>query len=382
MSSSEELLSLTRRAFAHLEARTTDQAEATMALPVSAYRDPGRYRMEVDRIFRRRPLALALGSELQGPGGYRAMTVMETPVLLIRGSDGVARAFLNVCRHRGAPVCEPGTGSKPRFSCPYHAWSYDDQGRLAAMYGESTFGEVERASLSLKELPAAEAAGFVWVALTPGATFDIDAWLGDFAKQVTELDLDNWYINERRELEGPGWKVAWDGYLEGYHQQALHPNTVGKNTIGNLMVVDAYGPHQRIVFARKSLRKLRGVPESEWDPAEHIRLIHSAFPNLSISGVLGDHCLVSQVFPGPTPDRSLTIQTILCKSKPSTPTDVQAAEIFSAMVLEAVRDEDYAVGFKIQDGLDSGANEAFLFGRNEPTLQHYHRWVARMGAAG
>lgn len=67
-----------------------------------------------------------------------------------------------------------------------------------------------------------------------------------------------WHIYERRELDGPGWKIAWDGYLEGYHQQALHPNTVG-----NMMVVDAYGPHQRIVFARKSLRHLRGVPEAQ-----------------------------------------------------------------------------------------------------------------------
>ena len=379
MSHSDELMSLTRRAVAHLEARTTDQAEDTMALPVSAYCDPDRYRAEVDRIFRQQPLALALGSELRGPGGYRALSVMGTPVLLVRGRDGVARAFLNVCRHRGAPVCEPGAGSKMRFSCPYHAWSYDDRGQLAAMYGESTFGDVDRAGLALKELPSAERAGLVWVALTPGATFDIDDWLGDFAPQVAALDLDQWHIHERRELEGPGWKVAWDGYLEGYHQAALHPNTVGKNTIGNLMVVDAYGPHQRIVFARKSLRQLRGVPEAEWDPTQHIRLIHSAFPNLSISGVLGDHCLVSQIYPGPTPDRSLTIQTILCKEPPSTDAAQAAAEAFSAMVLEAVRDEDYAVGFKIQEGLGSGANTEFVFGRNEPTLQHYHRWVARMG---
>lgn len=382
MTRAEELMSLTRRAFAHLEARTTDQAAGTMALPVTAYSDPDRYRTEIDRIFRRLPLALALGSELRGPGGYRAMTVMGVPVLLVRGSDGVARGFINVCRHRGAPVCEPGVGAATQFSCPYHAWSYDDQGRLVGVYGGTTFGDIDRAALSLTALPTAERAGLVWVSLTPGAAFDIDEWLGEFAPQVAALELDRWHIYERRELDGPGWKVAWDGYLEGYHQQALHPNTVGKNTIGNMMVVDAYGPHQRIVFARKSLRELRGVPESQWDPAQHIRLIHSAFPNLSISGVLGDHCLVSQIYPGPTPDRSLTIQTILCREAPATAEAQAAAAAFSAMVLEAVKDEDYAVGFKIQEGLASGANREFVFGRNEPTLQHYHRWVARIGGQG
>lgn len=98
--------------------------------------------------------------------------------------------------------------------------------------------------------------------------------------------------------------------------------------------------------------------------------------------MLGDHCLVSQIYPGPTPDWSLTIQTILCREAPATAEAQAAAVAFSAMVLEAVKDEDYAVGFKIQEGLASGANREFVFGRNEPALQHDHRWVARLGGQG
>ena len=302
------------------------------------------------------------------------------PVLLVRGQDRVARAFINVCRHRGAPLCKDGHGTARRFSCPYHAWTYDDRGRLVGMFGAETFGDIDRATHGLTELPCAERAGFVWASLTPGQPFDIDAWLGEFATKLASMELDSWHIFERRELDGPGWKVAWDGYLEGYHQQALHPNTVGKNTLANLMVVDTYGPHQRIVFGRKSLGELRGVPESQWDPTQHIRLIHSCFPNLSISGILGDYCLVSQLLPGPTPDRTLTLQTLLAREKPETPAAKEAAASFSAMVLQAVRDEDYDIGFKIQAGLASGGNTAFVFGRNEPTLQHYHSWVARLAA--
>ena len=368
---------LTRRAVAHVAARSTDQAESTMALDVGAYFDPDRYRHEVERIFHRLPLAVALSQEIAAPGSYVARTIMGVPVLLARAEDGVARAFVNVCRHRGAPVCAPGQGTRKRFLCPYHAWSYDLTGALDNVYGESTFGDIDRAALSLAKLPCAERAGLIWVALKPGAGFDIDAWLGDFAGQLEALDLNNWHIYERRELDGPGWKVAWDGYLEGYHQSPLHPETVGKNTIGNMMVVDTYGPHQRIVFGRKSLAGLVGRPEAEWDVRQHVRVIHSTFPNLSISGVLGDHALVSQLYPGPTPDRSLTVQTMLCREKPTTPAQEQANATFSAMVLEAVAEEDYAVGFKIQDGLASGGNGQFVFGRNELTLQHYHRWVER-----
>jgi phenylpropionate dioxygenase-like ring-hydroxylating dioxygenase large terminal subunit len=375
-------MALARRALAHMKARTTDQAEGTMALPVNAYLDADRYRHEVDRIFRRLPLALALSIELPQPKNYRAMSVLGVPVILVRGEDGAVRAFINACRHRGAPVCADGSGKVERFNCPYHAWSYDDHGRLVAMYGSTTFGDVDRGKLGLTELPCAERAGLVWASLTPDAAFDIDEWLGGFAQELETLQLKNWHLCEQRDIPGPGWKVTWDGYLEAYHHNTLHANTVGKYTIGNLMLQDSYGPHQRIVFGRRSLRELDETPEASWEPEKHIRLIHSGFPNLSISGVLGDHCLVSQVFPGPTPDVTVTRQTVLAAKEPKTDEEKKATAGFSAMVLQAVRDEDYDIGFKIQAGLAAGGNKEFVFGRNEPALQHYHRWVARLAETG
>ncbi len=369
---------LTRRVFGLWQDNTTDLAPDVMRQSVDAYLDQERFEYEVERIFKHLPLALALSSELPAPDTYKAMDVMGVPVLLTRGADGAARAFLNVCRHRGSPLCEAGSvGSAQRLSCPYHAWSYDTAGDLVGMFGAHTFGDVDRDHLSLTPLACAEKAGFVFACLTPGITFDIEAFLGDFTPYVAALDLDQWHIFEQRTLDGPGWKVAWDGYLEGYHQERLHPKTVGLNTIGNLMAHDTWGPHQRIVFGRKSLPKLVEQPEDEWDLDEHIRLIHSIFPNLSISGILGDYCLVSQLFPGPTVDASLTIQTVLCRHEPSTDEERETAEQFSALVLQAVRDEDYWVGFQIQNALKSGATAEVLFGRNEPSLQHYHHAVER-----
>ncbi|MCY3632295.1 MAG: aromatic ring-hydroxylating dioxygenase subunit alpha [bacterium] len=368
---------LTRRVFDLWQDNTTDLAPDVMRQTVDAYLDQPRFEYEVERIFKHLPLALALSSELPAPDTYKAMDVMGVPVLLTRGADGAARAFLNVCRHRGSPLCEAGSGSAQRLTCPYHAWSYDTAGDLVGMFGAHTFGDVDRDHLSLTPLACAEKAGLVFACLTPGVTFDIDTFLGDFAPYVAALDLDQWHIFDQRTLDGPGWKVAWDGYLEGYHQERLHPKTVGLNTIGNLMAHDTWGPHQRIVFGRKSLPKLVDQPEEEWDLDEHIRLIHSIFPNVSISGILGDYCLVSQLFPGPTVDTSLTIQTVLCRQEPITDEERQVAEQFSALVLQAVRDEDYWVGFQIQNALKSGATSEVLFGRNEPSLQHYHHAVER-----
>lgn len=380
MTRHQEMLGLTRRALAHFRSGTTDQAPAVMHMPVDAYVDPARYQREVERVFKHLPQALALRVEIPQAGDYRAMQVLDVPVLMVRGKDGRARAFLNACRHRGAKICQHGSGTARVFTCPYHAWAYNDQGALISRYAADTFGDVDHASLGLTELDCAERAGLIYVKLTPGEALDIDDWLGDFAAELGTLQLDSWYIYAQRELDGPGWKVALDGYLEAYHHNSLHGKTVGKMTIGNLLVLDTYGPHQRLTFGRKTLAELVDQPESAWAVDTHIRLIHNCFPNLSVSGILGDHCLVSQIFPGPTPSSTITRQTVLVAKPPSTEEQHAASELFSDMVLQAVRDEDYAVGRTVQDGLTSGANREFLFGRNEPAVQNYHNTIARLMA--
>ena len=168
-----------------------------------------------------------------------------------------------------------------------------------------------------------------------------------------------------------------DGYFEAYHHNLVHTGTVGKHTIGNLLVLDTFGPHQRLTFGRKTLEQLDGVNENDWSPEQHIRLILSGFPNLSISGILGDHCLVSQIYPGPSPDSTVTQQTILVAKTPTNRKEIEASQNFSAMVLQAVQEEDYGIGFSIQSALGSGANREFLFGRNEPAVQNYHNWISR-----
>lgn len=383
MSGDERTLDLVRRAVAHFGVKGTDMAPAPMEMPIDAYVDRQRFEHEVDRVFRRLPLALALSLELPEPGAYVSLDVMGTPILITRGADGEARAFLNVCRHRGATICPVGTGTARRFTCPYHGWNYDGGGTLVGIFGASVFGEIDRDQRGLTALPTAERCGLVWVSLDPEYDMAIDDWLGDFAGELDTLDLHNWHVLDQRELVGsPGWKVAWDGYLESYHHKFVHPETVGTQTVSNLLLHDAYGPHQRIVFARREIADIVEVPEAEWvDPGQYVRQIHSGFPNLSISGILGDHALVSQVYPGPTPDVTVTRQTVLAAKEPVSPEEQAASDLFSEMVLVAVRDEDYAIGQTIQAAINSGANESFVFGRNEIALQHYHRHVAQFADA-
>lgn len=367
-----------RRALDHLQAGTTDQAPDLMELPVAAYLDPDRFRREFEAIFFRRPQALILSIEIPNPGDYVSRVVMTKPVLAVRGKDGKARVFLNVCRHRGAKVCPEGKGNQPRFVCPYHSWSYDSAGKLVGMYGKNKFGDADPTELGLTELPSEEVAGVVWAILTPGEPLDMQDWLGDMRGQLEKMELGNWHIVDQRPLPGPGWKVTMDGYLEAYHHDTVHANTLAKHTIGNLLVHEVYGHHQLLTMGRRNLGELAETPESEWDAETYIRQIHCVFPNFQLSGIRGGHCLVSQILPGETPEQSVTIQTILSARKPETAEEIADSEAFSALAWEAVSEEDYPIGFGIQQGLRSGANDRFLIGRNEPGIQHYHRTVAEL----
>lgn len=378
MTISNSTTELAVRALRHFQSGTTDQAPETYDLPVAAYLDEERFQHEFAKIFLGKPQALLLSAELPEPGDYVARTMLGKPLLFIRDKDGVARVFLNVCRHRGAKICPDGKGSQARFVCPYHSWTYDRQGALVGMYGKSTFGDVDMADLGLTKLPSQEAAGVIWAVLTPGTALDLDDWLGTMRGELELLQLGTCHVFAQRTIPSPGWKVTMDGYLEAYHHDTVHANTLSQHTMGNLLVHDVRGHHQILTMARRNLPELAELPESQWDAVNYLRRIYCTFPNFQISGIVGGYFLVSQILPGSNATQSTTIQTILTGTRPETPEEVKAAENFRDLAYNAVEIEDYPIGFGIQAGLSSGANEHFLIGRNEPGLQHYHRTVEEL----
>ena len=103
-----KLIEMAKRNLVHVKAGTVDQAPGVGRVPATNYYDPTRWRLEIDRIFKRLPLMLGFSSELRNPGDYRAMHVADVPVLLTRVKDGSIRAFLNVCSHRSAVVVPDG----------------------------------------------------------------------------------------------------------------------------------------------------------------------------------------------------------------------------------------------------------------------------------
>ncbi len=362
------------RLLTHLDDDTTDSLPDMLTVPVADYLDPVRWEREVDVLFRNTPIVAALSAHVPDPGSYRSIEIAGIPVLTVRQADGGVKAFINACRHRGALVVENGCGQARRFTCPYHAWSYNNEGALVGISGRHKVGDVDTSTHGLTELPCEERSGLVFAVLRPDAPLDLDSWLGGYDAALDALGLANMELLDERELIGPNWKIAFDGYVDGYHLDILHKDTLGTDTMGNVMTWDAWGPHQRVAFARHITHELRDIPESEWKPAKHVGFVHTVFPHVSVAGNGGRGAMVSQLMPGPTSDRSRTMQThVIAKDATD---EEREATIKRADFLEwVVNEEDYKTGLGIQSALASGANTEFTFGRNEPGNQTFHRWV-------
>jgi carnitine monooxygenase subunit len=362
------------RLLTHLDEDTTDSLASTHTVAVDDYLSAERWQREVDVLFRRGPVIAATTAHLPEPGSYRSIEIAGVPVLTVRQADGGVKAFINACRHRGALVVADGCGQARRFTCPYHAWSYDTAGTLVGISGRKKFGEIDTDTRGLAELPCAERSGFVFAVLDPNGSLDLDSWLGGYEHALEPLGLAGLEVLGERTIVGPNWKVAYDGYVDGYHLDILHKDTLGVDVMGNVMTWDAWGPHQRVAFARRVTHELRDIAPDQWKPAKYVGFVHTVFPHVSVAGNGGRGAMVSQLFPGPTPDRSRTVQTHLI-AKDATEAE-RADTLKRADFLEwVVREEDYSTGLGIQSALASGANTEFVFGRNEPGNQMFHRWV-------
>ena len=181
---------------------------------------------------------------------------MGRSILLTRTSDGSVKAFDNVCLHRQSQVVT-GCGIAKRFPCPYHAWTYDNTGRLVGLPGREGFPEMTLRSDGLTELPAAEFAGLLWVRLDPGATLDIAAHLGPLAGELDSWGIGRWSPLGEKVLDCPiNWKLAVDTFSENYHFATVHRQTFATIARSNCTVFDSYGPHHRLIFPLNTILEL------------------------------------------------------------------------------------------------------------------------------
>jgi phenylpropionate dioxygenase-like ring-hydroxylating dioxygenase large terminal subunit len=111
---------------------TPFMGEESWEADIGRFIDKDRFELEKQKLFLERPQLIALSADLPNPGDFYATDIAGKPILIVRGKDGVAKAFLNACRHRGVKLAE-GCGHGQGFTCPYHGWTYNNDGELISV---------------------------------------------------------------------------------------------------------------------------------------------------------------------------------------------------------------------------------------------------------
>jgi carnitine monooxygenase subunit len=379
--SKDQLIAIARHEVDNLQNDRIDLMPDVLKVPTSDYLDRSRWELEIERVFKRLPLALAFSCDLREPGRFRTMEVAGVPVLIARGNDGRIGAFVNMCSHRGNYVEQEESGRRKSFRCGYHAWNFGLNGDLLSVFDETNFGHVDKSCNGLTRLPAAERAGIVWVTLSPSSTLDIDVFLSGYGEMLEHLAFDETHLAGRQVLQGPNWKVAYDGYRDFYHVPILHRPTFGPD-LPHQPDFYSWGPHVRVI-APKNFLDLANTPVEQWSIADLTPGVWTVFPNISIAGgrrgrgsSRGTY-MVSQLFPGASPTESVTVQNFLSFD---TPEDLNQEDLtqYMSFMIDVVAGEDYVTGFRVQKALATGAKPFSLFGRNEGGGQLFHRWIDKV----
>lgn len=196
----------------------------THALEASWYTDPSAFAREQERLFRRVWQYAGHISRLRRPGDYFAFELHGRSLFCVRGRDGEVSAFYNVCMHRAHRLVE-GAGSKRTLVCPYHAWSYELDGRLRRAPGTEKVAGFDRSAICLVPVRCEVLGGFVFVNLDPHAQ-PMEHWYPGLAAGLAEFlpDLARLKPAYTREVvERCNWKVSVENYSECYHCRLNHP---------------------------------------------------------------------------------------------------------------------------------------------------------------
>lgn len=182
-----------------------DVAEVTQAseFPSDWWTSPAQYALETRAILEKTWLHLAHSSTLPKPGSYKTFTIANHSVLLIRGKDGVLRAFHNICRHRAYTVATKSEGCSQVLMCKYHGWTYDSKGKLIrAPKFEDVVG-FDRAQNGLFEVRTyIDSSGFVYVNLDVYGSDGLTIRVGVPIRAKLQF-LENWTV------DAPfNWKIA------------------------------------------------------------------------------------------------------------------------------------------------------------------------------
>ena len=357
-----------KRVLLHIDNNSTDLGDSVWQEPVDSYHSQARFEAEI-ALLKRLPVPYCPSAALSDKGSYIARTAAGTPLVVVRGLDGVVRAFINACRHRGMQVAK-GTGCSRAFVCPYHAWTYNLEGDLKRIPGQEGFPGVNPEEHGLVQVSAQEKGGIVYVMQEGEITPEMLHDSLDFFTPEQALFEHTTFTDEAN------WKLLTETAMEGYHIKSLHKETFFPYGLDNITLVENFGAHSRVTFPFKRIEKVREIAPEKRRIDGLVTQVYLLFPNASVA-VLSKHSNLVILEPlSPTQSQWVVYRMINPQTAeyPITLEDAQRDAIF---VNESGQDEDREAACAIQASAASKANSHFTFGHFEKAIVHFHQHLAK-----
>ena len=363
-----------QRALAERLARG-DRPEAgkVAELDASVYVDPARFDREQAVLFDRMPLLLAPSALLPDPGTAVTHDGYGVPLIISRDGDGKIHVLANVCRHRGTRLIESQEVVKAkRITCPYHAWTYGCDGTLLAIPRADSLPGIDKADRPLLRFPSLESGGFIWFARDPKADFAaVEAPVEDMdAFGISGLHL---YRRKTHQVAS-NWKQVMDAFLESYHVQRLHADTIAQFFTDGIAAADFIGPHQRAVVGRADY--LAKVDPDDWAALRRVLTYTYAFFPTSILIVSPDYINLLVVMPQTV--GTCMVEDFMLIPEPPQTTEAEdhwrrSWELLDGGTFAA---EDFRAAALCQRGIESGLVKTITIGNLEAGIAEFHQRIA------
>ncbi len=357
---------------------SASDALENLSLPGWLYFDPEFFEAEKKAFLRAAPQVVCHESEIAKPGEWRSIDYLGESVIVIRGDDGRARAFSNVCRHRGSRLVDGTGGCAKVLTCPYHAWSYARDGRLVGIPHRHEYPELRTEDHGLFPVALENWHGFLFITLEPGAP-SVAEMMAPYESEVAPYGFEELRAIGRVTLRPRplNWKTIADNYSDHLHIAVGHPgltrlfernyrieaNDHVDRMEGDLVEKPSANPSER------AYQKF--LPEAEHLPSSHRRkwLYYKLFPNVAFD-IYPDQVDFMQFLPvsgGETVIREISY------ALPDERREMTAARYLNWRINRRVNAEDTELITRVQLGMQSPSYEAGPLGTSEVCLRSFAR---------
>lgn len=201
---------------------------------------------------------VCLKNDLSNKGSYILKDFIDDSIVVIKGNDGIVRAFINSCRHHGAPVVNKDNGVLKKLVCPYHKWTYDLKGKLIRVTGfkkEDNFC-IKKLNSNLIELPCKVRENMVFVCLDLEPSLGIDNFLGNYIEKIAKPHAVSKMkcIHKKRYKIQANWKLYAEVDMETLHTPFVHPDSIGKQEVEE---IDSKGQWMGVFYRSKYTAALK-----------------------------------------------------------------------------------------------------------------------------